>query len=54
MVPSVRSTDGIMQQVNHTLVERGYARAGEEVVIACGVPVGQPGSTNLLKLHRIQ
>jgi pyruvate kinase len=53
-VPSVRSTDGIMHVVNHTLVERGYARTGEEVIIACGVPIGQPGSTNLLKLHRIQ
>jgi pyruvate kinase len=52
-VPAVRSTDGIIQQVNHTLVERGYARSGDEVIIACGVPIGQSGSTNLLKLHRI-
>lgn len=52
-VRKVRSTDAMLRQVNQTLLQLGYARPGDGVVIASGVPVGQPGSTNLLKLHRI-
>ncbi len=53
-VKEVRSTDAMLRQANHLLVERGFARPGEVVVITSGVPIGQPGSTNMLKLHRIQ
>ena len=52
-VPAVRSTDAMLRQANHILVERGFARPGDVVVITSGVPIGQPGSTNMLKLHRI-
>ena len=52
-VPAVRSTDAMLHQVNQTLVERGFARTGEELVITSGVPLGQPGSTNMMKLHRV-
>jgi pyruvate kinase len=52
-VPAVRSTDAMLRQANHILVERGFARPGDIVVISSGVPIGQPGSTNMLKLHRI-
>ncbi len=52
-VPAVRSTDAMLRQVNRTLVERGFVRTGEELVITSGVPLGQPGSTNMLKLHRV-
>ena len=52
-VPKVRSTDAMLRQVNQTLLQLGYARPGDGVVIASGVPIGQPGSTNLLKLHRV-
>jgi pyruvate kinase len=53
-VPSVRSTDAMLRQVNSTLVERGFATAGEELVITSGVPLGEPGSTNMLKLHKVK
>ena len=53
MVPAVRSTDAMLRQANHILVDRGFARPGDVVVITSGVPIGQPGSTNMLKLHRI-
>lgn len=52
-VPPVRSTDAMLRQANRVLVERGFARPGDTVVISSGVPIGQPGSTNMLKLHRI-
>jgi pyruvate kinase len=52
-VPAVRSTDAMLRQVNQTLVERGFANVGEELVVTSGVPLGQIGSTNMLKLHRV-
>ncbi len=52
-VPAVKSTDAMLRQVNKTLVERGFAHVGEELVITSGVPLGQKGSTNMLKLHRV-
>ncbi len=53
-VPVVRSTDAMLHQANQVLVDGGYAKPGDVVVITSGVPIGQPGSTNMLKLHRIQ
>ncbi len=52
-VPAVRSTDAMLRQANRTLLERGFASTGEELVLTSGVPLGQPGSTNMLKLHKI-
>jgi pyruvate kinase len=52
-VPAVRSTDAMLRQANKILVERGFTRPGEVVVITSGVPIGVVGSTNMLKLHRI-
>jgi pyruvate kinase len=53
-VPPVKSTDAMLRQANHVLMDKGFARPGDVVVISSGVPIGQPGSTNMLKLHRIQ
>ncbi len=52
-VPAVHSTDAMLRQVNSVLLERGFAKPGDPVVIASGVPLGEQGSTNMLKLHRI-
>jgi pyruvate kinase len=30
--------------------EEGYVKAGEGVVITCGVPLGSPGATNMIRL----
>jgi hypothetical protein len=35
------------------MVEGGYLRANELVVFLAGQPVGRPGTTNLMKLHRV-
>lgn len=36
-----------------TAADEGYARAGEQIAITAGVPFGEPGSTNLLRLAEI-
>jgi pyruvate kinase len=50
--PSV-TTEELIDQVEHVLVARGLARAGEQVVITMGVPIGAGLSTNSLKIHQI-
>jgi len=39
--------------VNDGLTESGWAERGDVVVIVSGVPVGKPGTTNTVKIHRI-
>jgi pyruvate kinase len=53
LAPDVSSTDEMLAQMNRTVVERGYLRQGQLVVFLAGQPVGQPGTTNLMKLHRV-
>ena len=34
-----------------SVVEKGYANEGDLIIITAGVPTGQAGTTNLMKLH---
>jgi pyruvate kinase len=51
--PDVASTDEMLAQMDRVLTERGHLKAGDAVVFLAGQPVGRPGTTNLMKLHRI-
>jgi len=51
--PDVASTDEMLAQMDRVLTESGYLKAGDSVVFLAGQPVGRPGTTNLMKLHRI-
>jgi pyruvate kinase len=53
LAPEVGSTDEMMDQMDRLLIERGYLHPGDAVVFVAGQPIGRPGTTNLLKLHRI-
>jgi pyruvate kinase len=53
LAPDVASTDEMLAQMDRVLTERGYLKAGDSVVFLAGQPVGRPGTTNLMKLHRI-
>jgi pyruvate kinase len=35
------------------LLDRGLLKVGDSVVFVAGQPIGRPGTTNLMKLHRI-
>lgn len=52
-VPMVKHTDEMVEQVDHILTQRGLVQPHEFVVIACGSPPGQAGSTNSVKVHKI-
>ena len=52
-VPHVAHTDAMVLQVDQTLLVNGLAEPGDLVVIVFGAPVGVPGTTNSLVVHRI-
>ncbi|HEV8024344.1 MAG TPA: pyruvate kinase [Candidatus Nanopelagicales bacterium] len=53
LVPQVRHTDDMVQQVDKALLDIGRATIGDRVVIVAGVPPGIPGTTNGMRVHKI-
>jgi pyruvate kinase len=53
MVDIADSADGMMQSCIDAAGKSGLVREDDVVVITGGVPVGRPGSTNFIKIHRI-
>jgi len=51
--PAHHSTDHLLEEMEHALVDTGRAKPGDAIVFVAGQPVNQMGSTNMLKLHRI-
>lgn len=48
---SVSSTDDMLDNAIVRCLDEGLIRHGELVVITAGVPVGESGTTNLMKIH---
>lgn len=53
LVPKVDSVDAMVDQVDGTLQANGLAEKGDLVVVVAGAPVGVPGTTNSILVHRI-
>jgi pyruvate kinase len=53
LAPDVSSTDEMMAQMDRVMMNGGYLQRNELVVFVAGQPVGRPGTTNLMKLHRV-
>jgi pyruvate kinase len=53
LAPDVTTTDQMLLQMEHMLVNSGRLKPGDNVVFVAGQPIGRTGSTNLIKLHRI-
>ena len=49
---SVKHTDEMVAQVDETLRANGMVDSGDRVVIVFGAPVGVPGTTNSLLVHK--
>jgi pyruvate kinase len=47
------SMDDYFEQGARLVKELGLARSGDLIIITGGVPVGVPGTTNMLKVHKI-
>jgi pyruvate kinase len=53
IAPDTSSTDEMLQQLDRILMQNGSLRKGDTVVFVAGQPIGRPGTTNLMKLHRV-
>jgi pyruvate kinase len=53
IVPHIQTTDGMIRQVDVSLLELGRYKRGDLVVIVAGAPPGTVGSTNMIHVHRI-
>jgi pyruvate kinase len=53
IVPQAAHTDEMVRQVDAALLDIGRCRVGDLVCIVFGSPVGRPGTTNTLRMHRI-
>jgi pyruvate kinase len=51
--PHMATTDELIEKSVAIALEGGYVDNGDLVVIAAGVPMGIPGSTNLMKVHMV-
>jgi len=52
-VEPYEGADGILGIVSEALIDAGYAKAGDLVVITGGLPIGGGGKTNFIKVHRL-
>jgi pyruvate kinase len=53
LVGRCQSTDAMLKQVRKLCRETGVCQVGTPVVIVAGVPLNEPGRTNLMTVHRI-
>ncbi|MFY0567149.1 pyruvate kinase [Archangium lansingense] len=52
-VGRLQSTDAMLRQVKRLCNEEGICKVGTPVVIVAGVPLNEPGNTNMMSVHRI-
>jgi pyruvate kinase len=53
LVSPGRDTDQMIANATQAALASGMVRSGDRVVVVAGVPVGQPGQTNLLKVETV-
>jgi pyruvate kinase len=53
LAPEPTTTDEMMAIMDRILLEGGWLKERDSVVYIAGQPIGRPGTTNFLKLHRI-
>jgi pyruvate kinase len=52
-MPQIEQTDARVDAAERRLRTEGLVKAGERIVILSGTRIGQPGGTNLIKLHEV-
>jgi pyruvate kinase len=53
LMPSAASVDDLFAMGSNLARDVGAAKEGDVIVIVGGVPIGVPGTTNLLKVERV-
>ena len=52
-MPQIEQTDARVEEAERRSKSEGLVKTGEKIVILSGTRVGQPGGTNLIKLHEV-
>lgn len=52
-IPQIEQTDARVDEAERRLKTEGLVKTGERIVILSGTRIGQPGGTNLIKLHEV-
>jgi pyruvate kinase len=50
---SPSSLEEWLEVTRQTALDTGLAQAGDFIVVTAGLPLGVPGSTNVVKVHRV-
>ncbi len=50
IVPDAKSLDDMMSHAGEIAFQEEFAKPGEKILITAGVPIGNPGTTNLLRV----
>ena len=53
VVPAAKTTDDMVSIVDNLLKDTGRAVGGDYVVVVSGTPVGVPGTTNSIFVHKV-
>ncbi|MCL6626492.1 pyruvate kinase [Alicyclobacillus shizuokensis] len=53
VVAEAQTTDEVLETAVDGALAAGYVQPGDMVIVIAGVPVGQQGTTNLIKVHTI-
>jgi pyruvate kinase len=51
--PDVQSVDEMVEAASRAALVEGYAAPGDQITIAAGMPFGQGGTTNLLRVAEV-
>jgi len=43
-----------VEHAEHYLVDRGYVRSGDTIIVSAGIPMGRSGGTNVMKVHVVE
>jgi pyruvate kinase len=52
-IPMAENTDALLSAAKTAAVEAGIVNEGAKVIIVAGVPVSEPGTTNMIKVDVI-
>ena len=53
VVEEATELDGMVDQACRIAWREGYAKAGQRIIVICGVPLGTPGATNMLRVAMV-
>jgi pyruvate kinase len=53
ITPTVQHTDEMVRAVEDSMLANGRGRTGDLIVVVAGSPPSTPGSTNMIRVHRL-